>query len=123
MAGTEIFLSAMEQDPNIIRAYIVRQAGEEGSKQLLNIILDQFLKEEDTGIKLQYAEAIRILLDTNTAQNENLMPTTLDAMPNLDPDADKFLELFYGPYVGKFVSPLLELSDGTGGYAFSVIAL
>ncbi|KAF9366040.1 Platinum sensitivity protein [Mortierella sp. NVP85] len=123
MAGTEIFLSAMEQDPNIIRAYIVRQSGEEGSKQLLNIILDQFLKEEDTGIKLQYAEVIRILLDTNTIQNESLMPTTLDAMPNLDPDADKFLELFYGPYVGKFVSPLLELSEDATSFSRPVATL
>ncbi|KAG0246886.1 Platinum sensitivity protein [Mortierella sp. GBA43] len=113
MAGTEIFLSAMEQDPNLIRAHIVRQSGEDGSKrQLMDIILDQFLTEDDTGVKLQYAEVLRILLDTNTTQNDSLIPAALDAMPNLDPDADKFLELFYGPYVGKFVSPLLELADG-----------
>lgn len=104
----------MEQEPNLIRSHIVRQSGEEASKHLLDIILDQFLKEEDTGIKLQYAEVIRILLDTNTSQGDSLIPTALDAMPNVDPDADKFLELFYGPYVGKFVSPLLDLSEGTG---------
>ncbi|KAF8940168.1 Platinum sensitivity protein [Dissophora ornata] len=111
MAGAEIFLSAMEHDPNLVRSYIVKQAEEKSSKQLMDIILDQFLAEEDMGIKLQYSEVIRMLLDTNTNQGDNGMPVTLDSMPNLDPDADKFLELFYNPYVGKFVSPLLELSE------------
>ncbi|KAF9915417.1 Platinum sensitivity protein [Lobosporangium transversale] len=112
MAGTEIFMFAMEYDPNLIRAHIVRQAEEKSSKQLMDIILDQFLGEEDMGIKLQYSETIRLLLDTNTSQGDNGITATLDPTPNLDPDSDKFLELFYGPYIGKFVSPLLELSEG-----------
>ncbi|KAF9113994.1 Platinum sensitivity protein [Mortierella sp. AM989] len=111
MAGTEIFLSAMEHDPNLVRSYIVKQAEEKVPKQLMNIILDQFLAEGDMGIKLQFSEVIRILLDTNTSQMDNGAQVALDAIPNLDPDADKFLELFYGSYVGRFVSPMLELSD------------
>ncbi|KAF9929168.1 Platinum sensitivity protein [Mortierella alpina] len=115
LAGTEIFLSAMEHDPNLIRSHIVKQDEDKVPNQLMDIILDQFLTEEDMGIKLQFSEVIRALLDTNTNQNDNGMPTTLDAIPNMDPDADKFLELFYktsGPYpFGKFVSPLLELSE------------
>ncbi|KAF8968671.1 Platinum sensitivity protein [Entomortierella lignicola] len=111
LAGTEIFLSAMEHDPNLVRSYIVKQAEEKAPKQLMNIILDQFLAEEDMGIRLQFSEVVRILLDTNTSQMDNGMQATLDPIPNLDPDADKFLELFYETYVGKFVSPMLELSD------------
>ncbi|KAF9565122.1 Platinum sensitivity protein [Mortierella alpina] len=115
LAGTEIFLSAMEHDPNLIRSHIVKQDEDKAPNQLMDIVLDQFLTEEDMGIKLQFSEVIRALLDTNTNQNDNGMPTTLDAIPNMDPDADKFLELFYktsGPYpFGKFVSPLLELSE------------
>ncbi|KAF9961574.1 Platinum sensitivity protein [Mortierella alpina] len=115
LAGTEIFLSAMEHDPNLIRSHIVKQSEDKAPNQLMDIVLDQFLTEEDMGIKLQFSEVIRALLDTNTNQNDNGMPTTLDAIPNMDPDADKFLELFYmtsGPYpFGKFVSPLLELTE------------
>jgi len=114
MAGTEIFLSAMEHDPNLVRSYIVKQSEEQAPKQLMNIILDQFLIEQDMGIKLQYSEVIRMLLDTNTSQGENGMPAALDAIPHLDPDADKFLDLFYGSHISKFVSPLLELSNGKG---------
>ncbi|KAG0202668.1 Platinum sensitivity protein [Mortierella sp. GBA30] len=117
LAGTEIFLSAMEHDPVLIRSHIVKQFDDKVPRQLMDIILDQFLAEEDMGIKLQFSEVIRVLLDTNTSQNENNgMPTALDAIPNLDPNADKFLELFYGSYIGKFVSPLLELSEGATSF-------
>ncbi|CAO3573284.1 unnamed protein product [Mortierella alpina] len=120
LAGTEIFLSAMEHDPNLIRSHIVKQDEDKVPKKLLDVILDQFLTEEDMGIKLQFSEVIRALLDTNTNQNDNGIPTTIDAIPNMDPDADKFLELFYetkGPYpFGKFVSPLLDLSEGVTAF-------
>ncbi|KAF9093984.1 Platinum sensitivity protein [Mortierella sp. AD031] len=111
MAGTEVFLAAMEHDPNLIRSYIVRQSEEKTPKQLMDIILDQFLVEDDVGIRLQFSEVIRILLDTNASQAEAGMPLALDTSPNTDPDADKFLELFYQPYITKFASPLLELTE------------
>ncbi|KAF9174417.1 Platinum sensitivity protein [Mortierella sp. AD010] len=123
MAGTEIFLSAMEHDPNLVRSYIVKQAEEAVPKKLMDIILDQFLAEGDTGIKLQFSEVIRILLDTNTSQIENGMQIAMNAPPNLDPDADVFLELFYKSYVEKFVSPLLELSDDTVTFTRSVASV
>ncbi|KAF9181527.1 Platinum sensitivity protein [Haplosporangium sp. Z 11] len=101
MAGTEIFLSAMEHDPILARSYIVKQAEEKTTPQLMDIVLDRFLSEEDMGLKMQFSEIIRILLDTNTNQNDNGMHVAMDTIPNLDPDADKFLELFYTPYVAK----------------------
>ncbi|KAG0298431.1 Platinum sensitivity protein [Linnemannia gamsii] len=111
MAGTEVFLSAMEHDPNLIRSYIVRQSEDKSPKQLMDIILNQFLVEEDVGIRLQFSEVIRSLLDINAAQTETGMPLALDVPTNSDPDADKYLELFYMPYIAKFVSPLLELTE------------
>ncbi|KAF8935949.1 Platinum sensitivity protein [Haplosporangium gracile] len=111
MAGTEVFLAAMEHDPNLIRSYIVRQSEDKPSKQLMDIILNQFLVEEDVGIRLQFSEVIRSLLDINAAQAETGMPLALDVPTNSDPDADKYLELFYMPYIAKFVSPLLELNE------------
>lgn len=113
MAGTEVFLAAMEHDPNLIRSYIVRQSEDKPPKQLMDIILNQFLVEEDVGIRLQFSEVIRSLLDINAAQTETGMPLALDVPTNSDPDADKYLELFYMPYIAKFVSPLLELTEGT----------
>ncbi|KAF9934165.1 Platinum sensitivity protein [Linnemannia zychae] len=111
MAGTEVFLAAMEHDPNLIRSYIVQQAEEKASKQLMDIILNQFLIEDDVGIRLQLTEVIRSLLDINAAQTETGMPLALDVPANSDPDADKYLELFYMPYITKFASPLLNLTE------------
>ncbi|KAF9907190.1 Platinum sensitivity protein [Linnemannia zychae] len=111
MAGTEVFLAAMEHDPNLIRSYIVRQSVDKPPKQLMDIILNQFLVEDDVGIRLQFSEVIRSLLDINAAQTETGMPLALDAPTNPDPDADKYLELFYMPYITKFTSPLLELTE------------
>ncbi|KAG0368633.1 Platinum sensitivity protein [Mortierella sp. AD032] len=111
MAGTEVFLAAMEHDPNLIRSYIVRQSEDKPPKQLMDIILNQFLVEDDVGIRLQFSEVIRSLLDINAAQTETGMPLALDVPMNPDPDADKYLDLFYMPYITKFASPLLELTE------------
>ncbi|KAG0289119.1 Platinum sensitivity protein, partial [Dissophora globulifera] len=113
MAGTEILLSAMEHDPTLIRIHITKQADEKAPRQLMDIILDQFVAEEDMGVRLQYSEVIRMLLDTNTSQAESGMLTSMDSMPSHDPDSERFLDLFYGTYVGRFASPLLELSEDT----------
>ncbi|KAF9439143.1 Platinum sensitivity protein [Entomortierella beljakovae] len=120
MMGTEIFLSAIEHDPNLVRTFIVTQSEEKASKQLMNIVLDQFLTEDDIGIKLQFSEAIRMLLDTNTSQVDSGTHLALDSIPSVDPIADRFLDLFYDIHVGKFVSPLLELNDDCTTFPRSV---
>ncbi|KAF9425823.1 Platinum sensitivity protein [Podila epigama] len=112
MAGAEILLSAMEHDPNLVRSYIVKQSEDKEQRQLMDIILDQLLVEKDVGIQLQYSEVLRVLLDTNPNQMEGGMQL-INNNSSHDPDADKFLDLFYETYIGKFVSPLLELSEDT----------
>ncbi|KAF8931555.1 Platinum sensitivity protein [Dissophora ornata] len=112
MSGAEIMLSALEHDASLVRSHIVKQAEDKSvQKQLFDVILDLFLAEKDAGVMVQISELIRVLLDTNPNLNENGMPMSLERSANLDPDADKFLGLFYSSYVGKFLSPLLSLSD------------
>lgn len=112
MAGAEILLSAMEHDPNLVRSYIVKQSEDKDQRQLMDVLLDQMLVEEDVGIKLQYSEVLRVLLDTNPNQMDNGMQIVNNTAPH-DPDLDKFLDLFYQRFVEKLVSPMLELSEGT----------
>ncbi|KAF9582402.1 Platinum sensitivity protein, partial [Lunasporangiospora selenospora] len=118
-AGAEIMLLTIEHDPNVVRSHIVKQVGAKAPNQLMDIILDLFLKEVDMGIKLQFSEVIRLLLDTNSNQNEVGMPTVLDPIPNMDPEADKFLDILYSPpvFLNKFVSPLLELEEGVSAFS------
>ncbi|KAG0358923.1 Platinum sensitivity protein [Podila minutissima] len=110
MAGAEILLSAMEHDPNLVRSYIVKQSEDQDQKQLMDVLLDQMLVEEDVGIKLQYSEVLRVLLDTNPNQMDNGMQIVNNTTPH-DPDLDKFLDLFYQRFVEKLVSPMLALPE------------
>ncbi|KAF9384342.1 Platinum sensitivity protein [Podila verticillata] len=110
MAGAEILLSAMEHDPNLVRSYVVKQSEDKDQKQLMDVLLDQMLVEDDVGIKLQYSEVLRVLLDTNPNQMDNGMQIINNATPH-DPDLDKFLDLFYLRFVEKLVSPMLELPE------------
>ncbi|KAF9957967.1 Platinum sensitivity protein [Mortierella alpina] len=111
MAGVEITLSAMEHDSNLIRSHVVARAEETDQKQLFEIIVDQFLAEQDSGIMTQFAEVIRILLDMNIGLIEHGMTMTTDGSGHLDQDAGKFLEVFYSSYIHKLVSPLMAVSD------------
>ncbi|KAG0008963.1 Platinum sensitivity protein [Entomortierella chlamydospora] len=123
MAGAEIMLSALEHDPSLVRTYIVKQS--EGTKQrrLFDVLIDQFLAEQDAGIMIQLSELIRVLLDTNPNPNEGGIPTTIHSSYILDPDADKFLDLFYSQYVANFVSALLNLSEAALKFFRSCIGL
>jgi len=113
MAGVEITLSAMEHDSNLIRSHVVARADEPDRKQLFEIIVDQFLTEQDSGIMTQFAEVIRILLDMNIGLIEGGMALTTDGAGYLDQEGNKFLDLFYSSYIHKLVSPLMALSNGT----------
>lgn len=120
MAGAEILLSAMEHDPNLVRSYIVKQSEDKDQRQLMDVLLDQMLVEDDVGIKLQYSEVLRVLLDTNPNQMDNGMQIVNNATPH-DPDLDKFLDLFYLRFVEKLVSPMLELPEGNNFFFYRSI--
>jgi hypothetical protein len=45
----------------------------ESSTSLIEVIIDQFTKDSDEGIKMQYAEVMRALLDTNAGIGESVM--------------------------------------------------
>ncbi|KAF9356371.1 Platinum sensitivity protein [Mortierella sp. AD094] len=123
MAGAEIMLSALEHDASLVRTHIVKQS--EGTKQrrLFDVLVDQFLVEQDAGVMVQLSELIRVLLDTNPNPNEGGITTTIHNSYILDPDADKFLDLFYSQYVANFVSALLNLSQAALKFFRSCIGL
>ncbi|KAG9324976.1 hypothetical protein KVV02_000485 [Mortierella alpina] len=113
MAGVEITLSAMEHDSNLIRSHVVARADKTDQKQLFEIIVGQFLAEQDSGIMTQFAEVIRILLDMNIGLIEGGMAMTTDGSGYFDQDGNRFLDLFYSSYVHDLVSPLMAISNDT----------
>jgi protein phosphatase-4 regulatory subunit 3 len=118
MAGAEIMVSALEHDGGLVRFHIVERSVDTNRRQIFDVLLSQFLVEEDTGIVVQFSELIRVLLDTNPNLSESGMPMLMESSMNPDPNTTKFLELFYSFYVDMFVSPLMSLTEGKvlGGF-------
>ncbi|CAG8740999.1 19260_t:CDS:2, partial [Racocetra fulgida] len=68
-AGGEILASLLDTDASIIRSHIVKQA-EDKKKTLAETIIERFIQDQDLGVKAQYAEALRLLLDMNAGLSE-----------------------------------------------------
>ncbi|ORZ27022.1 component of IIS longevity pathway SMK-1-domain-containing protein [Lobosporangium transversale] len=114
MAGIEIMLSVLEYDASLVRSHIVKQAENPSDQQIFGVIVEQFLVERDVGAITQLSELIRMLLNTSPYLTECAsIQATIQSSSRLDPDADKFLELFYSLYVDKLMSPLLDLPEDT----------
>jgi hypothetical protein len=66
----------LEHDSDLVRSFIVDQSkrdSKETATSLIEVIIDQFIKDKDEGIKMQYAEVMRALLDTNAGIGESVM--------------------------------------------------
>ncbi|KAG0221806.1 Platinum sensitivity protein [Mortierella sp. GBA43] len=111
MAGAEIMVSALEHDGGLVRSHMVDRAADTNRRQVFDVLLSQFLVEKDAGIIIQFSELIRGLLDMNPNITESGMPMLIECPTNPDPNANKFLELFYSSYVDMFVSPLMSLTE------------
>lgn len=108
-------VSALEHDGGLVRSHIVERAVDTNRRQVFDVLLTQFLIEQDAGIIIQFSDLIRVLLDMNPNMHENGMPMFIESSANPDPNGNKFLELFYTSYVEMFVSPLMTLTEGNNG--------
>lgn len=72
MAGAEILGSILEHDPNLVRSYILAQVKQDKSKKsLVETVIQRFIADPDLGMKAQFVEVIRTLLDTATGFGDN----------------------------------------------------
>ncbi|CAG8604714.1 1400_t:CDS:10, partial [Dentiscutata heterogama] len=115
-AGGEILASLLDTDASIIRSHIVKQA-EDKKKTLAETIIERFIQDPDLGVKAQYAEALRLLLDMNAGLSEMgfIVPESLSLLqPKHDDDIDNFLNLFYEELISKMVKPVSDLEKEDG---------
>ncbi|CAG8474974.1 1937_t:CDS:10 [Acaulospora morrowiae] len=111
--GGEILAFLLDTDASIIRSYIVKQV-DEGKKTLVEILIERFIQDEDLGVKAQYAEAFRLLLDMNAGLSEigfMVPPESLSLIPKQDEDIGKFLDVFYDELIPKLVKPIFDLPE------------
>ncbi|RUS19445.1 component of IIS longevity pathway SMK-1-domain-containing protein [Endogone sp. FLAS-F59071] len=105
MAGAEILGSILEHDPNLVKQ-------DKSKKSLVETVIQRFIADPDLGMKAQFVEVIRTLLDTATGFGDNGITGPAEPMLHKpEPEAEEFLGLFYDNYIGEFVKPLMGLPE------------
>ncbi|KAI8452612.1 component of IIS longevity pathway SMK-1-domain-containing protein [Phakopsora pachyrhizi] len=111
-AVCEILMTIIDYDPNSVRGYCLKQK-QEGSRNLVECLIELLQIDPDLGLKVQLAEAIRILVDTGAGSNPGSMVAINDTTTRReeDPDNERFLQFFYDCCVHQLAEPILKLPD------------
>ena len=62
MVVTDIILSILDHDAPLLRSFVLAQR-KHGSRALTDVIIEHLVEDEDSGMKFQFSEILRILLD------------------------------------------------------------
>ncbi|KAI9158303.1 hypothetical protein HJFPF1_06295 [Paramyrothecium foliicola] len=120
VGATDILISIIDHDPQMIRQTIYRQI-HENQPPLTDSLIELLLVEVDLGVKSQISEALKVLLDQGMmAQGpESLTKANPDfagrgrPQQAMDPQQELFLTRFYEQSVTKLFKPLLDLDGRT----------
>lgn len=120
VGATDILVSMIDHDPQMIRHTIYRQL-QEKQPPLTDTLIDLLLVEVDLGIKSQVSEALKVLLDPNPQGQhpENFgkqaggFAARIQPQVNADPQQELFLTNFYEHSAVRLFKPLLELENRT----------
>lgn len=119
VGATDIMVSVIDNDAQMIRQTIYRQIHEK-QPPLTDTLIDILLVETDLGVKSQISDALKVLLDQGPplqaeafakANGEYAARARLVQAP--DPQQDHFLALFYDKSAVKLFQPLIALQDRT----------
>jgi protein phosphatase-4 regulatory subunit 3 len=114
VGATDVLVSVIDHDPQMIRQTIFRQISEKQTP-LTDSLIDLLLVEVDLGVKAQIADAIKVLLDPGSQllPQEAVPKSTMDFQarmrPQADPQQEIFLVSFYEDSAKRLFSPLVEL--------------
>ncbi|KAI1461968.1 DUF625-domain-containing protein [Annulohypoxylon moriforme] len=121
VGATDILVSMIDHDPQMIRAMIYRQL-QEKQPPLTDSLIDLLLVEVDLGVKSQISDALKVLLDQGLppqqeaytkANGEYAVRAASRLPPTADPQQDNFLNSFYEGSAGKLFRPLIDLQGRT----------
>jgi len=124
VAGTDVLVALIDQDPHMVRNHIV-QALNDKMPPLTDTLIDLLLMEVDLGVKSQMADAIKILLDPGSTNvmdmmarqaNSELLAKRNGAGPGsngpnqISPQTEQFINSFYeGGSARRLFQPLKDL--------------
>lgn len=118
VGATDVLVSMIDHDPQMIRQTIFRQINEK-QVPLTDSLIDLLLVEVDLGVKAQIADAIKVLLDPGNQNNNNHLDGlqkgngdfTQRVRPQADPQQELFLVNFYEDSAKRLFKPLVDLKD------------
>lgn len=120
VGATDILVSMIEYDPQMMRATIYRQLND-GQPPLTDSLIELLLVEVDLGVKTQISDALKVLLD-------GLQVTQIQEVPGRapgefaagsrrviehNPQQELFLARFYETSALRLFKPLLDLEGKT----------
>ncbi|KAK0715846.1 component of IIS longevity pathway SMK-1-domain-containing protein [Lasiosphaeris hirsuta] len=137
VGATDILVSMIDHDPQMIRHTIYRQI-QEKQMPLTDTLIDLLLVEVDLGIKSQVSDALKVLLDPTPpgppeARGEFIVGQPRGrGQPTIDPQQDLFLTHFYEHSAVRLFKPLIDLekrvemkfsvvNDGVFGYLNDIL--
>ncbi|CAJ2501518.1 Uu.00g043710.m01.CDS01 [Anthostomella pinea] len=121
VGATDVLVSMIDHDPQMIRQTIYRQIHEKRAP-LTDTLIDMLLVETDLGVKSQISDALKVLLDQGPpaqaeafakANGEYAARAAPRLPPSQDPQQDQFLTLFYENSAAKLFQPLTALEGRT----------
>jgi protein phosphatase 4 regulatory subunit 3 len=114
VGATDVLVSMIDHDPQMIRQTIFRQMNEKQTP-LTDSLIDLLLVEADLGVKAQIADAIKVLLDpgsqTAPIEGPNKVGGEFAARlrPAPDPQQQELVKDFYDDSAKKLFKPLVDL--------------
>lgn len=122
VGATDILISIIDHDPQMIRQTIYRQI-HENSPSLTDSLIDLLLVEVDLGVKSQISDALKVLLDQGPTPAQLAESMTKGAngevalrgrpAQSADPQQELFLTKFYEQSAVKLFKPLVDLEGRT----------
>ncbi|KAK9718188.1 Platinum sensitivity protein, variant 2 [Basidiobolus ranarum] len=112
IVGAEILCTILDLDPNLVRSYVLAQV-KQNRKPLIETVVERFIADENLGVKVQYGEVLKVLLDTSPSFGDHSLASPVEALmaPKSDPESDELLTLFYERHMSKLFEPILQFPD------------
>lgn len=119
VGATDILVSMIEYDPQMMRATIYRQLND-NQPPLTDSLIELLLVEVDLGVKTQISDALKVLLDglqiTQIQEAPGRAPGEFAASRRVvehNPQQELFLARFYETSASRLFKPLLDLEGKT----------
>ncbi|KAI8994782.1 component of IIS longevity pathway SMK-1-domain-containing protein [Pilobolus umbonatus] len=105
-----ILATFTDLDISFVRSNILSQYNKKTGNPLIEVIVNQFIKEDDYDAKVQYFKILRLLLDPS-GNSANGPSMAVDALCKQEPETDDFMALFHEKYLTVLLEPIRSIES------------